>query len=39
MPLAGIAQCVNNSAVKWSKCTEFTKDIEWLGFKLSNKVQ
>ena len=26
----------NNAAVKWSTCKVLTKEIEWLGFNLSN---
>ena len=26
-----------NAAVVWSKCTFFVQEIEWLGFRLSNK--
>ena len=27
----------NNAAVKWSKCIFLVKEIEWLGFRLSNR--
>ena len=27
----------NNDAVEWIKCTIFAKEINWVGFKLSNK--
>ena len=27
----------NNAGAEWSKCTFFAKEIEWLGFQLSNE--